>query len=62
MRKKNEKNEMMNELDPLVNIVVRSCPRCKKKFCPAPYHVYRDEKGYYCSWTCYNHKDDKPLN
>ena len=37
------------------------CKRCGKNFWIAPYHIYRDEKGMYCSWTCYNHRnDDKP--
>ena len=35
------------------------CPKCKKLFIPAPLHRYRDEKGFYCSWTCYNHRDQK---
>ena len=37
------------------------CKRCGKNFWVAPYHIYRDEKGMYCTWTCYNHRnDDKP--
>lgn len=37
------------------------CKRCGKNFFVAPYHIYRDEKGMYCTWTCYNHRnDDKP--
>lgn len=35
------------------------CPRCGKKFIRAPLHIYKDDKGFYCSWTCYNHKEDK---
>lgn len=34
------------------------CRKCGKKFIPAVEHVYRDYRGFYCSWTCYNHKDD----
>ena len=34
------------------------CPKCGKVFIPAPYHVYHDDKGFYCSWTCYNHRQD----
>ena len=49
----------MPSYSPHNGIVEKACPRCKKIFCPAAYHVYRDKKGYYCSWTCYNHKDDK---
>lgn len=36
-----------------------NCPKCGKTFITAPYHVFRDEKGFYCSWTCYNHRGDK---
>lgn len=34
------------------------CKRCGKNFWIAPYHIYRDEKGMYCTWTCYNHRND----
>ena len=34
------------------------CRKCGKNFVPAPLHIYRDEKGTYCSWTCYNHRND----
>lgn len=34
------------------------CKRCGKNFWVAPYHIYRDEKGMYCTWTCYNHRND----
>lgn len=34
------------------------CPKCGKLFVPAPQHMYKDHRGFYCSWTCYNHKDD----
>lgn len=32
----------------------RICYECKKKFLPAPYHIYRDERKWFCKWTCYN--------
>lgn len=35
------------------------CRKCGKVFIPAPQHVFRDTYGLYCSWTCYNHKDDR---
>lgn len=39
----------------------RICKKCGKVFCPAPQHIFVDEKGMYCSWTCFNHrKDEKP--
>ena len=34
------------------------CPRCGKKFIPAPYHIYKSGKRRYCSWTCFNHRND----
>lgn len=46
-------------MDPRVQVVEVKCPRCGKILVPAPYHVYRDHKGYYCSWSCYNHRLDK---
>lgn len=35
------------------------CQKCGKMFIPAPLHRFRDEKGFYCSWTCYNHRVQK---
>lgn len=37
------------------------CRKCGKLFIPAPQHIYKDHKGIYCSWTCFNHKDDGTL-
>lgn len=34
------------------------CLKCGRIFVPAPYHVYKNDKGYFCSWTCYNHRND----
>ena len=34
------------------------CRKCSKNFIVAPFHKYHDIKGYYCSWRCFNHKDD----
>lgn len=40
-------------------LVEKKCKKCGKIFVPAPLHRYRDERsGYYCSWTCYNHRKD----
>lgn len=39
-------------------ITSSTCPRCGKQFCPAPYHIYEDTHGVYCSWTCFNHRND----
>ena len=35
------------------------CAKCGKEFLPAPYHVFKYNKRYYCKWTCYNHRKDK---
>lgn len=34
------------------------CPKCGKNHIPAPQHVFKDEEGYYCSWTCFFHRND----
>lgn len=36
------------------------CPKCGKQHYRIDFvdYVYKDYKGFYCSWTCYNHKDD----
>lgn len=35
------------------------CPKCGKNFIPAPYHAYKEGEKLFCSWTCYNHRNDK---
>lgn len=40
------------------DMLEKVCEKCGKVFIPAPYHIYKDEKGIYCSWTCYNHRND----
>lgn len=35
------------------------CPKCGKLFESTPLWVYKDEKGIYCTWTCYNHRNDR---
>lgn len=37
----------------------KKCAKCGKNFIVAPYHVFHKNKKYYCSWTCYNHRNDK---
>lgn len=37
---------------------VRVCAKCGKEFCAAPYHVYKRNRNWYCSWTCLNHSRD----
>ena len=34
------------------------CVACGKEFYPTPEHVYKDSKGQYCCWTCFNHRND----
>lgn len=34
------------------------CPKCGKEFFPYPQHIYKCGSKRYCSWTCFNHKDD----
>lgn len=35
-----------------------SCKKCGKAFFPTPMWIYKDNKGRYCSWTCFNHRND----
>ena len=35
-----------------------ACVACGKEFFPTPVHKYRDAKGKYCCWTCFNHRND----
>lgn len=34
------------------------CPMCGKRFIPAPQHIYKENRKIYCSWTCFNHRND----
>lgn len=34
------------------------CAKCKKIFCPAALHVFVEYEKFYCSWTCFNHRND----
>lgn len=36
----------------------KKCRKCGKIFLPAPMHIYHVGSKYYCSWTCYNHRND----
>lgn len=36
----------------------RTCKKCGKLFVPAPQHVFVDNGDFYCSWTCFNHRND----
>ena len=37
-------------------LMERGCAKCGKIFLPAAYHRFRDDHGWYCSWTCFNHR------
>ena len=45
--------------DARTEITEAKCKCCGKIFCPAPYHVYKDKKGLYCSYSCYNKREGK---
>jgi hypothetical protein len=34
------------------------CKKCKKSFVPAPEHVFKTGKVFFCCWTCFNHRND----
>lgn len=34
------------------------CVKCGKEFYPTPKHIYKDNRGRYCCWTCFNHRND----
>lgn len=34
------------------------CIKCGKEFYPTSEHIYKDNRGRYCSWTCFNHRND----
>lgn len=38
------------------------CTKCGKEFYPTPVHIYKDYNGRYCSWTCFNHRNDGKPN
>ncbi len=42
------------------NITERTCPMCGRNFIPAPLHVYMERytRVAYCSYHCYNHRND----
>ena len=42
----------------MFNFESKICKKCGKHFIPAPYHAYQVNNDLYCSWTCYNHRND----
>jgi hypothetical protein len=41
-----------------VFLTEKRCAKCGKTFIAAPYHIYKKGVKWYCSWTCYNHRND----
>lgn len=39
----------------------KKCTKCGKWFIPARYHIYRKHSAWYCSWTCYLHRNDREV-
>lgn len=41
----------------------KNCAKCGREFFPTPEHVYTagksPRKKYYCSWTCFNHRNER---
>ena len=35
-----------------------ACAKCGKMFIPAIEHAYKDSRGVYCTWHCFNHRND----
>ena len=46
--------------DKVIGIRTVICKKCGKEFVPAPMHVFKEGADYYCKWTCFNHRHDKP--
>ena len=42
-------------------LVTVNCAHCGKEFIPAPLNVFKKNSLQYCSWTCFNHRLDKPV-
>lgn len=37
----------------------KKCAKCGKLFISAPQHIYREKSKWFCSWTCYNHRNNE---
>lgn len=42
-------------------MIERKCQKCGTIISRISFYnwAYKDDKGIYCSWTCYNHRNDK---
>ena len=36
----------------------KRCAKCDKEFYPYPEHIYRVGRRWYCSWTCFSHRNE----
>ncbi len=45
--------------DKIIGIKEVVCKKCGQVFIPAPMHVFKEGKDYYCKWTCFNHRHDE---
>lgn len=43
-------------------MIEKKCPKCGKMFIPAPMHSLRDVNGFYCSCTCFLHREIPKVN
>ena len=39
-------------------MTVVNCAKCGEEFLPAPCNIFKKNDLQYCSWTCYNHRND----
>jgi uncharacterized OB-fold protein len=51
----------MADLDKIIGLEEKKCAKCGKLFVPSYHHTFKQKgKGkYWCSWTCFNHRNDK---
>lgn len=48
----------MKRRRPTIILPEKKCKKCGKYFIAAPQHIYRKGSLFYCSWTCYLHRND----
>ena len=39
--------------------IEKKCAKCGKRFISAAEHIYKKNGKWYCSWTCYNHRNER---
>lgn len=51
-------NEKKNDVyEPFRTVV---CEKCGQVFIPAPMHIFKENGKWYCKWSCWEHRKDKP--